>query len=646
MDSSLSLSWRLFWRALITMALFSVISSAFYILKDGRFSFQAIAFVLAIVIPYLPYCAPLRLIGIHGNAQAGLQRLAFLPNNWSCAGFLTLIAAIAIDTKLFMILHAHATVESIVSPWQVLSGRFFVAYAVATGLLFVATRINSRLRIAAIVLHTLLFLSIASHIYPLGFGFDGFIHRATEQTILDHGVIAPKTPYYIGQYMVSTFFAHILGVSVDSIDRWLVPILASIVLALGLYWIYRRTSVSAPLQRTLLLLLIPLPLFVSTTPQALSLLFLWLTIAISIENTSATRLNALTFALASSVIHPLSGIPALVYVGLLAIDAVKHAAVRRILFTLGSLIGALLLPIAAFIQMRELPRLSDFLMPLQRAYWYLVTVPPPDAPAALQLVYSYKHLFLPVLFVSVVAAYVLFLRKREGEPLRLPLMLAAMIALSNALLFATTKFPLVITYEQGSYSQRLAWIAGMFVAPYFFLGIVHLARAPLLRLEKSPRYILIALFLLASTSALYLTYPRPDRVELSKGYSTSAHDFQAIDLIAQDAQGHSYLVLANQAVSAAAARMLLFSPSVQLDSQTQFIYPIPTGGALYPYYLRMVYDSPSDMIAQELKNKTGVKRVYFVLNHYWTNAKEIRKAADRSAATSTNIAEKIWIFRY
>ena len=65
-------------------------------------------------------------------------------------------------------------------------------------------------------LHLLLTFSVANIIFPLGFGFDPFIHQATEKHILDFGFILPKKLYYIGQYVLVGFLSKISIAGRDS----------------------------------------------------------------------------------------------------------------------------------------------------------------------------------------------------------------------------------------------------------------------------------------------------------------------------------------------------------------------------------------------------------------------------------------------
>lgn len=89
-----------------------------------------------------------------------------------------------------------------------------------------------------------------------------------------------------------------------------------------------------------------------------------------------------------------------------------------------------------------------------------------------------------------------------------------------------------------------------------------------------------------------------------------------------------YIVLANQAVSAAALKTYGFETYFNGDV---FYYPIPTGGAMYELYLKMVNLGPTHQRAVEAMDLAGVDTAYFVVNDYWFLADKIIENAKREA---------------
>jgi hypothetical protein len=142
---------------------------------------------------------------------------------------------------------------------------------------------------------------------------------------------------------------------------------------------------------------------------------------------------------------------------------------------------------------------------------------------------------------------------------------------------------------------------------------------------------------------MYVSYPRYDAYELVRSFNTSRYDIEAVRFIEADAKGDDYVVLANQAVSAAAVREFGFRKYYDGN----FFYPIPTGNKLYQTYLSMVYQMPSKNTARRALELTGVSTVYFVLNDYWHEAERLKEEASREADASFNIGnEKITVFKY
>jgi hypothetical protein len=103
-------------------------------------------------------------------------------------------------------------------------------------------------------------------------------------------------------------------------------------------------------------------------------------------------------------------------------------------------------------------------------------------------------------------------------------------------------------------------------------------------------------------------------------------------------------VLADQQVSAAAIKEFGFAKYYQNGI---FYYPVPTGGPLYPFYLDMVYESPSRQTIFAAMDLAGVRESYFVLNKYWWAFPKILAEAKLSADSWREIGDgKIFVFLY
>ncbi len=108
-------------------------------------------------------------------------------------GILSLVAA-------WMTLLGSGSSAALRSPWESVPLRFLVLLGTATVSVFLLAQNKRTVRYATIlglfVVATSLF--VAAVVYRLGYGFDPFIHEAAMREIVAHGVVFPKTPYYLG----------------------------------------------------------------------------------------------------------------------------------------------------------------------------------------------------------------------------------------------------------------------------------------------------------------------------------------------------------------------------------------------------------------------------------------------------------------
>ncbi len=642
----LSKGWRLFWGTTAYTAVYIIASTAAYLIADASAPVLLFAlFVAALPTILVRKATPhLDLIDdLHKAQRVIFEELKTTLNfeRSSCLASLLALLPIAIDIALLNKLHFAGTNLSIISPWVFVTENFFVLFAVSTALLLIYTaRRATAIRFFAIMLHVLLFFSAATLVYQVGFGFDGFIHRTAETIITEQSILEPKTPYYIGQYMTVGLLHYVTEAGVDTLDRWLLPIVLSILIPLSIFWFTSRKKLTSTLQPILLALLFPLPLLIATTPQAIALILLATIIFLTHgESTSATRLIGLILALSAFAIHPLAGIPAILYMIYTYTDTLRRTP--RISFAFYTLGAILALPAAAYIQTHSLPDLN-LLVTGAKSLFHFGLLTPPDSTAILQFVYGYKYLFAPILFLMFVGLEIFHFNRVSKKRQAWPLLLMSGILLFNAALYTAIEFPFVISYEQNGYSERLLFMALLFLFPLFVSSVVHVFQSK--KLSLIFRLALVMFTISAISSSFYLSYPRLDRIERSKAYSTSIADIQTVARIKTHANKKPYVVLSNQSVSAAAIAAHRFASTVQIDGHEQFIYPVPTGGPLYPYYLKMVYDGDYVKTANDLKEKTGVERVYFVLNNYWTASKDIVPLATEAAEEAIKVQDSNWIF--
>ncbi|MEY4723282.1 MAG: hypothetical protein RLZZ324_795, partial [Candidatus Parcubacteria bacterium] len=148
----------------------------------------------------------------------------------------------------------------------------------------------------------------------------------------------------------------------------------------------------------------------------------------------------------------------------------------------------------------------------------------------------------------------------------------------------------------------------------------------------------------------YLSEPRRDQYDSSRGWSTGSLDLRTVHAIADDAGGAPYVVLANQSVSAGAVHEFGFSTYYDSHSPAApgpvFFYPIPTGGPLYALFLDMNAHFGARADAIKAMDLAGVDTAYYVVDFYWYDARRIIVSAGRVADKQWSVGDKAFVFKY
>lgn len=596
-------------------------------------------------------------------SSRGLSNLKRAEKIWLAVYGLNLLALLAV-------LWSSRSDRALISPWQVVNYNFFWLYASASFFLIVILakkRISANWKIALLSAHYFLSFSVALIVYKIGYGFDPFIHQATMELIAAKGQVLPKPPYYLGAYSLMVIINKLSGLSLHFLNQILVPGLSAFFLPPAIYHFLVQRSEnqgkaddgnlyfeSGPIFLTILFLLVlTFAPFTLTTPQNLSYLFLILTVLAGLNNGRLDRVFILAAATAS--IHPLTGLPALSWAVWLSFN--KHRKkfskkIQKITAAVIWLMTALALPASLFLSAGQSWKtggnwLLSFFEPLKnlianpgsagREDWLLNSV--------YFLADNYQLLFILI----CAAALILFYRRaRQNESSEEPA-LSGLIFINSGLITAyllssQIKFTDLISYEQTAYAERIPLIIAIFFLPLLaWLSLRLLGR--LFRLSNPEMIIWLIFGLSLLTASLYLSYPRFDKYWNSRGYSTSAYDLAAVHAIDRDAPA-SYIVLANQQVSAAALQQFGFDHYYQTKLGPLYFYPIPTGGPLYQYYLDMVYKSPSQDNLAGACRLTGVKRAYLVVNKYWYQSGRTINEAKLAADHWWTINNEVYIFSY
>lgn len=617
-----------FWNAL-TLYLAAVL------LCTGMYYLVGITLMSSMVILFLILCIGLWLFKIRNTKYEIRNKSKIQISKLE-------IAVVLLDLILLAVLVANRTDGLLPSPWQTLEPWFFLLVALSTFFLFLAYQKQQPTHYSLLTttsLHFFLMLSVAAIIYRLGFGFDAFVHRATENWIHEYGFILPKTPYYIGQYGFVVWLAHLTRLPIFYLDVYLVPVLASLTLPATIA-LTRTTTPYSLLPTHYSFWLIPFVPFLSlhlTTPHTLALLYGILIVLTCLPEKEKAVPAHIPFllALAALATHPLLGAPLAVFVLASriknrlapALAFVGMALTAPLLFLLNNIrIGAgfptLLNPV------EQLPK---FLALFARPYWYVKNAPP-----LFEALYAWQWMIM--LVVIGLAAYGFFLRRNY-----LPLAGALGLFVSAWLLTSWIIFPDVVSYEQGEYPLRLLKASIIFLLPLAMAGLHAISyKLPATRYKL---FAAIAAFLLMLS--FYFSYPQRNIKARFPGYNVTAADFTAVAWIHNRHSEYDYTVLSNQLVSAAALTNYSFAKYYDTEKGPLFYYALPTGGELYTYYGKMIYEGQKREYMEEAMNLAGANTAYFVVNSYWANSADIIAGAKQTADSWHEIDDgAVWVFVY
>lgn len=519
-----------------------------------------------------------------------------------------------------LLLAGSSTTDAVRSPWLVASPLILLAIASAGfWLLGVAARAHTRLAIVGSICLLAAVLSVAIVVFPLGYGFDSFLHQAALDHIALNGTITPKPLYYIGQYALELFVMLFGSLDAHTVDVALLPILAALLLpssAAAAVWQITKRGVPTAFA-AVATAMIPLSTYINTTPQGLSylwfLLLLFLALPELITGTRWTHPGVLILvALATLLVHPLTGIPAILF--LLLYFASQRQSLLSTLYSLLTLLGAIALPVAFALfgdstwhfQWNGLDALvpSTFFSTRFNAIGDLV---------------SWITLNGWLWLIAFAAAATVILWKMRSKRWRILPLLALILAINAMVLSITGDFSFLIDYEQTNYIDRVVYLCLHVLLPLSVLGIGLVAERLISLKRPLIRFALIALLGVAIGANAYTAYPRHDTYTVSRGFTVAQSDHHTVASIASHASDEPYIVLANQTVSAAAIQDNGFLHYYGAHSDV-FYYPVPTGGPLYQIFLRMIEENPTRALAVEAMDVARVDRAYFVVNDYWWSA--------------------------
>lgn len=544
------------------------------------------------------------------------------------------------STSVIYILRATAlakTLSPISTPWPLLpNGMLFaIGLMILAGLVAGWKSKRPGITIFISMIATASIMSIIPLIYVNGFGFDGFLHRASMNILLQEGTLQPKPPYYIGLYVLLTWLSRLMDISINSIDRWFMTAIMPL-LPLFIAWSTNEKKRAAFMSIGTLLIL-PFAPFVTTTPQAVAYIVGIFAISAALANIHVA--GSLILAAWSMAIHPLAGLPFFC----VTLGIMFH---KRWIKWLWILAAGCSVPLAFFL----LGQVSDNQVTFDLArlirpefFEYILSrLQPPTNRVALwaDAASLFELLRLPLLMIAS-----LFAIKKGGEHKKQWTVLfyaSVLLILSGFFLQTTGDFPFLIDYERGNYSERLFVIAQLLLLiPAVAALSEGFKRLPALSLASST-FLLFIVPAIASAN-IYTSFPRHDAASVSRGWSVGIHDQEAVRWIDRDAGPEPYTVLANQSVSAAAVELLGF----KRYAENIFFYPIPTGGPLYQQFLAIM-NPENDLEPIKKAAQLGQsKLVYIVLNEYWWDAKKVAEHLSALADAEKTLGEnQVMIYRF
>lgn len=625
------------------------------------YSLNSLGITLALVLTFITFVSlfKLNLLKLEERPKNTIRRL-------DNKRLLAIITYLIFVLGAFLELFKARTDLALISPFEVINkGSFFLFYALGLIILFLLINrryFKQKTNIGLLSLHLFLSLSLALIVYRIAYGFDPFIHLAAVETIIDQGVIYPKTPYYLGQYGLITILSKISGLSASIFSKLLVPLSAALILPKLAFNFFQNLSLDKDAKSRVVLvsslsaLTLVFSLFIISTPQNFAYLFLLLTIysAIAKKPPAYTAI----FALASAAIHPIAGIPAIIWsLWLIFKNQEARFSQKASKFISASLLaaGALLIPFALFIASGA--KRHNLKFNYQSIWLTLKSLFAPGYSGsqdfllnAVYLIANYQKL---IIIAMILSGVLIFLKNKtklhfhdKATYVWRGLLSINLSLIAAYILSSQINFNNIIAYEQNDFSSRIISIIIIFSSPFIALSIYYAIKKIYDLPRLKTRLIFFALIIFFISSSLYLAYPRFDKYHNSRGYSTSKYDLEAVRVIDKMASD-KYLVLANQQVSAAALHVFGFTNYLDTPSGELYFYPIPTGGILYNYYLDMVYESPSRETMLSVMDLTKTQESYFVINKYWSDSSKIIKAAKLSADNWQALEDNnIFIFQY
>jgi len=530
--------------------------------------------------------------------------------------------------------------KALISPWQVVPKYFFITYFIMVFSALMLWRKNKQKVYQKIALYLLYFLSfsVAIIVYKIAYGYDPFVHYASINYIIENGFMLPKNLYYIGQYNLIIALNQFFALPVAFLNKIIVPVFAAIFVPFFSYKFLKETlnEKSNIFLTIALTLILGFPLFIVSTPQNLSYIFLLATIVFNL------RKQVFPFGVFSSLacffIHPISGIPAILFTAIYLIK--KYIRKEKIKKTFNFFIYTstiILVPLSLIIGAGA--NLNFKLKFTSPSLFYLN-----QENIFLNFLYFFINNYYWFLLVFIIFAFIYIKKTDYFSNIKASLKMALAILIATFLSFFLN-WQELINYEQSDYAKRFLIITTLFLLPLIWLFLSFVVEK--IKKQDIVKQIIFFIFLgFLITISLYGSYPREDNYHNSRGYSLSKADLEVVDIIDKWTKS-DYIVLANQQIGVAALKKKGFDNYLNSSYGPLYFYSIPTGGKLYQFYLQMVYEKASRQTMKKAMEIAQVDYSFFVINKYWWASEKIIKEALLSSDDFLEINNgEIIIFKY
>lgn len=599
--------WESWMIHLLTIGCFSIVTlSVVYYVYRITPSIIGLVICLAFVIGWITSPGFVRKREEHSEESCETER-AFL---WIFGSMLSTLCVLAV-------IWISRTQDAIASPWQAVPMLAFVLYLLAA---IFTVRAIKRSTIQWSLPVTMLFglatFGVSLLVYRLGFGYDPFVHQATERVILQNGFILPKQPMYIGQYVSVVSLSWLTGLSIAKIDKALVPLLSvfvmlpMIVTAFRYGWMKRFGK---PTYALIALFLIPIGYFAFTVPFNLALISLVLIVAY-FPLADQKRIQWLMAALGcfALAVHPLIGLPT----ALIATMAVF----RKLPTWIAAVVTPAILFAAFSIYLRA--QGASILIPTVDGGIEVLKIlfgNPYDlgrGEAYLSILYALLYL-APLLLIGIaIYGYADQLSEEASHRRSVWALGYASIGLviSAIMIPLFFQFPNIIASEQYEFSLRL-----LVILPLLWLPGIAYAMCAMMHQKTKVRNAFVSIGIGVLMLGVWMaSYPQYNAISYLPSPGLSKGDLDAVNFIEGNSQSTPYVVLSSQMMGAAALTEYGFEKQIPTRSGRLYAYAIPTGGELYQYYLRFISgDEDPQVIQSELNQFVDTPLVYISIPDSW-----------------------------